>query len=257
MIALHPMVTTPPPELTLRRGAIICLPPFLLMAAAQTLAYFAAGATLNFFFAGFFFLTILLPPLVLTRPWPMERLLIGGSLIDAAAVVWLVMLASSWIGGRGVFAQTTVLQWLGLYVLLGFYGLALAGGAVLLRRMRIAAVIAAAIMIVLGLAWLTWPIWLSPALTGDAGAKLGGWLIPMHPLMTANALVRHLGVWSEQPLAYHLTTLGQHVPYALPSGPWMSMAVHLALAAVLFALAVPASAMRLGRQGSEERRRMS
>jgi hypothetical protein len=227
----------PDPQLSLRHGAIVCLPPVALMTAAMTLAYLAGGASIGFFFAGFVLLTILLPPLLLTRHSAIDRLLIAGSSVDAAGVVWLVVLIMGWIDGVGASARTSVVQWFGAYLLLACYAIAIAGIVLILRRMRMNDVLAAASTVVAGLAWLTWPVWLSNALVGEAGGSLVRWLIATHPLMATNGLLSHLGVWSEQPLTYHLTHLGQHIPYTLPRTPLVSIALHMVLGAALLIVA--------------------
>jgi tetratricopeptide (TPR) repeat protein len=104
--------------------------------------------------------------------------------------------------------------------------------ALTLRRLRLPAQPAAALTILLGLAWLTWPIWLAPALNESLAAAL----IRFHPLFALNAALPHLGLWTEHgALMYHLTTLGQHVPYALPNPAW-TILFHILIAALLFGL---------------------
>ena len=87
---------------------------------------------------------------------------------------------------------------------------------------------AAAVML-LAIAWLTWPVWLGPQLVAW-GLGVPGWATAWHPLFAANAaVVDALGVWTERPLAYALTPLGQDLAYAFPDSPWPAAVVHLAV----------------------------
>jgi len=119
-------------------------------------------------------------------------------------------------------------------VVLLSYLLALGQLTSLLRAVRVAPALAAAIVVGLGLAWLTWPVWLSPALAGET--RLVGWLVWAHPLFAINAVLIDLGAWSEQRIAYHLTNLGQDVAYALPETILPALLVHLGLAGGALAL---------------------
>jgi hypothetical protein len=51
-----------------------------------------------------------------------------------------------------------------------------------------------------------------------------------------NGTLRHLGVWGEQTVAYHLTSLGQHVRYTLPPGVGLAALLHLLVAVSAMAL---------------------
>jgi len=82
--------------------------------------------------------------------------------------------------------------------------------------------------VTLGVAWLMWPIWLSPALQGPRGGRLVEWLVPAHPLLAANGVLHEaLGNWTEQAgVAYHYTTLGENVPYSMPENVFACVIVH-------------------------------
>jgi hypothetical protein len=88
---------------------------------------------------------------------------------------------------------------------------------------------ASATVTLLGLAWLTWPIWLA---TWLAGASLR-WSVALHPLFAINHVVANLGIWTEQQVAYNLTTLGQDVSYQLPRSAWPVIGFQLGLAGLL------------------------
>ena len=57
-------------------------------------------------------------------------------------------------------------------------------------------------------------------------------VINVQPLMAMNSAVP-LGVWTESPLAYHMMNINQDVYYTLPTGPWLSIALHVGGAALL------------------------
>ena len=105
---------------------------------------------------------------------------------------------------------------------------ALVGGiASIVRRAGAAPLAASAIAVVICLIWLTWPVWLSPYLTGPHADAIVARLVWVHPLFTVNGVLMNLGTWSHLPIAYRdLTTLGQDVPYALPTNIWPSVLTH-------------------------------
>ena len=71
--------------------------------------------------------------------------------------------------------------------------------------------------------WLTCPIWLPAATSARIDA-----LLAVHPLFALNGVLKELGFWTHQPLAYrYLFTLGQDVPYSLPRSILPSAVLHL------------------------------
>jgi hypothetical protein len=152
----------------------------------------------------------------------------------------------AWIDGSSAMSQTRLLDWVGLYALLAAYAAAAGGLVLILRRLRIGDILAVTVTMMIGLLWLSWPVWLGAKLT----VEMTRMLTPAHPLLAANQLLTHLGIWTEQPLAYHLTALGQHVPYQLPPGPWLALGLHLLLAAMLLGLARLTSAAAPDRRGA-------
>jgi hypothetical protein len=64
---------------------------------------------------------------------------------------------------------------------------ALAGLTAVLAAVRVAPAVAAALVTLLALAWLGWPVWLSPWLAGNE--PLVSWLSPAHPLLAIDAAV--------------------------------------------------------------------
>jgi hypothetical protein len=116
------------------------------------------------------------------------------------------------------------------------YAIALAGIVMALPLLRLSAIVSAALTVVLGLAWLTWPIWLSRTWSGEASAAWVNRLVIVHPALSVS--LPHLGHWDEQSLAYHLTDLNQSVPYAPPHTVWICVLVHALIGVALFELSV-------------------
>ena len=83
----------------------------------------------------------------------------------------------------------------------------------------------ASIAILVGLIWLSLPIWLRT----DPAATLSAY----HPLFAMNGACDTLGIWTQQPILYRLTTLGQDVPFELPSSIWPCVIAHGVIALTL------------------------
>ncbi|MGH7214280.1 MAG: hypothetical protein ACREIT_05910 [Tepidisphaeraceae bacterium] len=196
---------------------------FALVAIATVLCHAAGGGTLGLFLGPLLFAAILAPPLVVAEEGLRSKLFAAAGACDGVGVVWLASVLAGVIS-FGQWAQCVLIV-AGVVTLAGGLGLAL-------RRVGVHGVIASALAVVVGLAWVTWPVWLSPWLAGrEAWVE---WLAWAHPVMAINAAVAHLGVWSEQTVAYRLTNLGQDVAYQLPSTMWPSAVSHLVVGAALF-----------------------
>jgi hypothetical protein len=93
--------------------------------------------------------------------------------------------------------------------------------------------LAAAVVVLVALGWLGWPIWLSPWLAGEDA--LVAWLAPAHPLLALDAV--HGGAeapWVQRRLMYNrLSVLNQDVVYAPPHGILASIFAHGAAAVIL------------------------
>ena len=173
--------------------------------------YISTGPTLAFYLLGPFLIALMLPPLVSMESKFLQRMLIAGAVIDGTALAWLITALGSTI---------TISQWLAGYLVLIAWGFALGGLTAVLRRLRLPSIPAGAIAVAIGLAWLTWPVWLSAALRSHQ--SLAAALIPFHPPLVVNGLLHHLGLWTENS-GYPLTVLGQDVPYHLPG--WTALVV--------------------------------
>jgi hypothetical protein len=200
-----------------------------LAIVSALICYFAAGAPLGLFFAGVASAAILLPYLCLINERLSQRVLIAGAFVAGNAIVWLLAIGS-----------ITILQWLACSLVLAGFALALLGMLSILIKLIRSPIAAAAIVVTLALAWLTWPIWLSPHLHGADSENFVSWLVWLHPLFAINGALPNLGTWTHQPIMYHLTNLGQDVPYTLPQSVWPCVALHgLIGTALLFASSRP------------------
>jgi len=213
---------------TIRQFIAVALPPFVIACALTTACYLAAGTGLMLYLGGLALAMVLTPPLTLMRESRLEQILAAGSIADGVGVVWLVAMFQS---------ETTFGQWLSAYVLLVACIIAAAGVAVALSRWVMRELFASAVVVMIALAWLTWPIWLSGWIDRPSVVRAIDWLVPVHPLLALNGLLAHLGVWGEQRLMYQLTSLGQDVPYAFPSTIAPATLAHLLLGGALLLLA--------------------
>ncbi len=181
----------------------------------------AAGNSLDFYFGCALLAVLFCPGMIAAEPrgtwW-------------ITAVVWLVITIFWWFIGHT--AGVTAGQSLMCSLLLGGVIGTCAAGTVMLIRWKIPPSLAAAIVIILQILWLTWPVWLSPSIPGIKP----GWLVSLHPLLAINGVLKDLGIWTEQPLAYGLTTLGQDVEYQLPASPWPAIGANLLLGGAMVLL---------------------
>lgn len=207
-----------------------------MMAGACTLTRLASGATLGMPLGIVFCGVILLPGIYAAGSTATHRLMmLMGGLLGGL----IVLLLAGW--GGGVMSLLQSLACLGVIMTLS---LALAGGVECLLRLKVTRSAAAAMMMILGLLWLTWPVLLAPLLASNhlsAGEaeKIVSWLVPAHPLLSINGVLIHRGVWNEQAgVAYRLTNLAQDIPYAMPPSAWRCISLHAAIALGLWLLAM-------------------
>jgi hypothetical protein len=192
----------------------------LLSVAVGIACYLAAGPSLDFYLGTVLMAAILTPATALGSEQQKLRWM--------SVVVIVVALSTVWLAAGAVSA----FAWIQCVLVLTGFVVALAAAAILLYRLGLPPVLAAAIVTVLSLAWLTWPIWACSALRGQAIV----WPVAIHPLFAINSACRDLGIWTEQRIAYRLTNMGQDVAYRLPASVLPCVAVHLIMAAVLTAL---------------------
>lgn len=199
--------------------------------AAGVVCYMSIGPTIGLFFGAVTIVTLLIPPLVAYEPNCLRQLIVASSVVDGIAAVLLFATADPYV---------TLLDWVRSYLLLTAFGAAIWGVTFRLTRLRIMPVFASAISVALALAWLTWPVWLSPWIAGKD--RLVAWLVAAHPLFGLDGTLRHLGPpWTERHLMYtRLTVLNQDVFYALPRGVGRAVLFHafIAIACLGFVNAV-------------------
>lgn len=205
------MPTTPPETETAKPGAAHSIgplfrelfPPLLISTAAAIWCRSATGPTLGLFLGGLLLVTFIAPPLALADPFGRSAIRAAGVLLGTA-IIWALSISA---------ADVNVWELCQCYLVLAAYLIALTGLVNLLASARIARPPAAGLTILLGLLWLTWPVWLSPWLT----QSLADWLVPANPVFAINSVLKHLGAWDRAPIAYRsLTVLNQDIPYRLP-----------------------------------------
>lgn len=192
---------------------------FLIGLLVAGSCYAAAGDSLGFYLGPVVLAGVVVPAMVAQQARAGGAFFAAGAFLDAVGLVWLIPVFH--------FGAPYVFRWFLCYVTLGAFVLALFGGAWAFRRV-VGSSIGAAIVTILALAWLLWPVWLSPYLSGDTGASTAAWLSDPHPLLAINRIVIDLGAWTQQRLMYQHTALGQDVPLALPRTILPCVIVHAA-----------------------------
>jgi hypothetical protein len=199
----------------MKRLASIALAPLLLGLVAAGLCYLAAGRSPGFYLGSVAMIALIVPPIASMHDRPLDALIAAGCVIDGIALAWIV---------AAITTSVTAGQWFAAYFVLLAFGAALCAISLLIRG-----AVGAAIVTVIALLWLSWPIWLSPRISGGVAA----WLTPAHPLLAINHVFREMGVWTEQRVMYQLTALGQDVPYRMPASVVSCVALHAAIALLL------------------------
>ena len=198
---------------------------FVLSLIASAACVWAAGSLLGLFFGGLFVATFLTPAGVLQQKNLVAA--IGGLIAVVAPVagVWLIAVFES---------ADTFGQWIETTMVLAVYALAIGGIALALTRAKLPPVFASALAILLGLAWLSWPVWLSTALVRGGFSGTVQHLVWLHPPLAINGILTAEPAWTERSLAYHLTDLNQDVPIRLPSNAWPCVAIHGVMALIFW-----------------------
>jgi hypothetical protein len=206
-------------------GRYLVLIPISLLGMGA--CWWAAGASLGLFFGGLFVATFLVPAGVLCGR-------LGASIFGLAAVV--VPVAGIWTLTATRTANTPPQLIEAIGVLLA-YSIAIGGIALILARAGVPALFASAATIVLGLAWLAWPVWLSAPLVRGGYDRTVQNLVMAHPPLTINGILIGEPAWTERSVAYHLTDLNQDVPIRLPDNPGICGALHGILGISLWIIA--------------------
>jgi len=194
-----------------------------LIASAE--CAWAAGSSLGLFLGGLFTVTFLTPAGILQQKSLAAA--VGGfiAVVGPVAGVWLIAVLET---------ADTFGQWIRATMVLAVYAMAIGGIGLALARAKLPAIFAAGMAIVVGLAWLSWPVWLSAALVRGGFSGTVQNLVWLHPPLVINGILTGEPAWTERSLAYHLTDLNQDVPIRLPANVGQCVAVHGILGLVLW-----------------------
>jgi hypothetical protein len=193
----------------------------ILSCVAGIACYVTAGNSLDLFLGSVVLACILMPPFsAMAGQSPGGWLQAIGITLGVSCCWWM-----PW------HKQMISLYQLALCLLVLFSLLTLLMTIVrLLMRLKVQPVPASAIVTVAILAWLTWPIWLSPSIAGNQLR----WSVMFQPIFAVNHILSNLGIWTEQQVAYNLTSLGQDVQYQLPTSAWPTIDLQCGLASLLW-----------------------
>jgi hypothetical protein len=213
------------------RAARVAVVPFALAMVFAVACWWAAGAGLGLFFGGVGAVTLIAPGLALAESALSGRAIAAGAATLAVAIVWLAPIYAG---------EAQIGEWAGSCLVLASYAAALVGLAAALERARLTTAGAAALAVVAGLAWLSWPVWMAPWLTGEHRQTVVAWLVAGHPLFAINgAMSRSFPVpWAQCAIAYDLTNIGDDIPYEMPGSILRCVAAHLVVGACLGAIGV-------------------
>ncbi len=213
----------------------ICL--IVASLAGCAACWWAAGASLGLFFGGLFVVTFLTPAAILAQRNARSAICALAATVGTVAVFWLIATLKT---------SDTLGQWFGVTMVLLTYALAIAGIAALPAACKLPDIFAAAVAVVIGLAWLTWPVWLSPTIANHETNAAVQNMVNIHPPLVINGILTRQPAWTEMSLAYHLTDLNQDVPIRMPSSAAPSAAFHAVLG---IGLCTAASAIARKRRG--------
>lgn len=192
------------------------LPALVFSLLATLWCWWELGAGLAFLLCSAM-LASLYAPLLVSVEVGWNRVASAVAAIGGVALVWAVATTAM---------DVSFAQWLRCTLVLGAFVIALGGFVSLLSLARIPPPLASFLTTTVALLWLTWPVWLSPALT----QQRVDWLVPAHPLLALNGVVAHLGSWDRMPIAYRsLTVLNQDIPYHLPRSILPAVILHIVI----------------------------
>jgi hypothetical protein len=211
-----------------RRLWVAPMMPFLISSLAGGLCFYAGGVSLGLFLGGLLLTAMATAPFVAAENSALGGVLAVLGMIHGVAIVWLYTMLK---------APADLSGWLSCYLVLTTMIFAIGGASAALRAMQLGPITSGAICTLLAIAWLTWPVWLSPALHGEPGARTVSWLVPANPIFAINGVLRErFGHWAEQGIAYNFTNLGDDIPYSIPHGVWKCVLLHAVIGAAGFIL---------------------
>jgi hypothetical protein len=187
-----------------------------LLCAGFTAMCDVSHSALAVTFGGLAVVTLALPPLAVACEGSIDLIFVTATSVLGVIAVWLT-LEISWS------------QWLACDAVLAAYAGALASSAFSMNRWGMPSILSAAIVMIISLAWLAWPIWLSPCLAGHE--TLVNWLAFAHPPLAINGVLIDQGIWTERPRMYGWTALNQDVSYSMPSSVLWCVVLHGGVAA--------------------------
>jgi hypothetical protein len=191
----------------------------MLSILVSAFCYVAAGPKLGLFFGTFLLVTLIVPVLQSGDATLRGAAIIAIGTCTGAGIVWM---------GAATQPDVYLSDCVKSLLVLAAYVLALLGIGALLLRIGVSPVAVHTATIVLGLAWLTWPVWLTPALESAHGQAIVDVLVPAHPLFCVNGVMKQFGAWDHYPvLAYPtLTVLNQDVADQLPTSIFPAVVLH-------------------------------
>jgi len=200
-------------------------PALLVSVAATAWCWWATGVGLGLFLGATLLASAYVPALSLSDE------IFGSWRVAGAATVGVSL---CWLGAI-TFVDVTFWEWCRCALVLAGWSFALAGFSMALRAAQLDPPTAAGITVLLGLLWLTWPVWLSPWLT----QQLSDRLVVAHPLLAINGvLLKQFGSWDRTHLAYStLTVLNQDIAYQPPASILPAVIVQLTVALAGMAVA--------------------
>ncbi len=201
--------------------------PFLLMAAASLACYVAAGASTGLFLGSLALITMVIPPIVGGERRLGAQAAAASGAILGTALIWIIAASNPALSASQIAR---------CLVVLGGYVFALWGITRMLIRVRISATAASATVVLIGFAWLTWPIWLSHWLPGHEVWL--SWLTPAHPPLAIDGVLDTMRpVWTERRLMYNqFTVLNQDIAYDLPHTIGWTVLLHACVGAITLLL---------------------
>ena len=202
------------------------LTPATLAALAMLVCWHVAGISLGFFFGGFFVAVLVAPAAIFSAPCVRSGILPVALTAFAISLVWLFGVNRT---------AATFGEWIELGLMVFCLSFALAGLSGFLGR-YLGQTIAIALVVLLGLAWLTWPVWLCTYLAESGSQRTADALVETSPLLTANGVLRNESPISERTVAYQLTNLNQDIAMSLPDSPWKCAGFHALLAGGCFGM---------------------